>query len=314
MEQRNHTTVNEFILDGYPRSKYVQIALFIVFSHIYMFTIASNILIMLSIRAEAHLHSPMYFFLSHFSFVEVCYISTTVPKMLFDLLKDHKKISTNGCRAQLYFFMALGLTEDFLLTSMALDRYLAICRPLHYSSLMSHAVCKQLSATSYVTSFLVALVPVLWMSTLSFCFPNSINHFFCDFAPVLELSCSNASLIGLTLMIIAYVIFLFCSLTIVVSYILIIITILKIPTTTGRQKAFSTCGSHLMVVTIFYGTMMFMYIRPAGAASFSFDKVVSVFYAVIVPLLNPLIYSLRNKEMKQAMQKVLKPLLRPETQ
>ncbi|XP_078496763.1 olfactory receptor 8H1-like [Lissotriton helveticus] len=310
MEQRNHTNAKEFIFQGYPSSQNVQLALFIVLLHVYMMTIVSNILIILSVKAEPLLHTPMYFFLSHFSFVEICYTTTTVPKILVDLPRKHKTISTAGCLAQFYFFMSFGGTEDLLLTVMALDRFLAICRPLHYSTMMTHTTCKKLVSTSYITSFIVVLIPVIWMSMLSFCFPNGINHFFCDFAPLLKLSCTDASISGLMFTIIACIIILFCSLMILLSYTFIIITVLRIPSTKGRQKAFSTCGSHLMVVTIFYGTLIFIYVRPTGQDSFSLDKVVSAFYTVFVPLLNPLIYSLRNKEMKQAMLRALHLLIR----
>ncbi|XP_069098153.1 olfactory receptor 5AR1-like [Pleurodeles waltl] len=310
MEQRNHSNAKEFIFQGYPSSQNVQLALFIVLLHVYMLTIVSNILIILLVRADSQLHTPMYYFLSHFSFVEICYTSTTAPKILVDLLRKHKTISVAGCLAQFYFFMSFGGTEDFLLTVMALDRYLAICRPLHYSTMMSHTVCKQLAAISYICSFIVILFPVIWMSMLSFCFPNGINHFFCDFAPLLKLSCTDASISGLTFTVIACVVIFFCSFMILISYTFIIITILKIPSTIGRQRAFSTCGSHLMVVIVFYGTLMFIYVRPTGRDSFSFDKVVSAFYAVIVPLLNPLIYSLRNKEMKHATHRALHLLMR----
>ncbi|XP_069098152.1 olfactory receptor 5I1-like [Pleurodeles waltl] len=309
MQQRNHTIAKELIFQGYPGSQNVQLALFIVLLHVYMLTVASNILIILSVKADPQLYTPMYYFLSHFSFVEICYTSTTVPKMLFDLLRKRKTISAAGCLAQFYFFVSFGVTEDFLLSAMALDRYLAICRPLHYRTLMSHTVCRQLAAISYITSFCVILIPVIWMSMLSFCFPNGINHFFCDFAPLLKLLCSNPTISGIMFLIIGCISMFFCSFMILMSYTFIIITILRIPTITGRQKAFSTCGSHLMVVTIFYGTLMFIYVRPTGTDPFSFDKVVSAFYIILVPLLNPLIYSLRNKEMKEAMHRALHPLI-----
>ncbi|XP_078496764.1 olfactory receptor 5G26-like [Lissotriton helveticus] len=310
MEQKNHTMAKEFIFQGYPSSQNAQLALFIVLLHVYMLTIVSNILIILSVKADPQLHVPMYFFLSHFSFVEICYTSTTAPKMLFDLLRKHKTISVAGCLIQFYFFASFGVTEDFLLSTMALDRYLAICRPLHYSTMMTHTVCKQLVATSYVISFLTILIPVICMSNLSFCFPNGINHFFCDFAPLLKLSCTDPTISGLIFMITGCMSIFFCSFMILVSYTFIIITVLKIPSTRGRRKAFSTCGSHLMVVIIFYGTLIFIYVRPTSTDSFSFDKVVSAFYVILVPLLNPLIYSLRNKEMKQAMHRALQPWIR----
>ncbi|XP_069488911.1 olfactory receptor 6N1-like [Ambystoma mexicanum] len=309
MERTNQTIANEFIFLGYPSSRSLQLLLFILLLLVYTLTIASNILIILSVKADPHLHTPMYYFLSHFSFVEVCYTSTTAPKMLFDLLREHKAISTPGCLLQFYFFMSFGGTEDLLLAIMALDRYLAICRPLHYNSMMTSVACKKLAAASYISSFLVVLVPVSWISRLPFCIPNGINHFFCDFAPLLKLLCTDASISGLMFMASACVIIFFCLFMILVSYSLIISTILRIPSTIGRQKAFSTCGSHLVVVSVFFGTLMFMYVRPAGTDSFSLDKVVSVFYSVIVPLLNPLIYSLRNKEMKQSMWRSLQPLI-----
>uniref|UniRef100_A0A8C3SUE0 Olfactory receptor n=1 Tax=Chelydra serpentina TaxID=8475 RepID=A0A8C3SUE0_CHESE len=304
MAKDNQTSVTDFILSGLSDDPQLQPFLFLVFLVVYVITFAGNMVIMGVIKADPQLHAPMYFFLSHLSFVDICYSSVTVPKMLETFLAE-KVISFNGCISQLYFFLALGATECLLLAAMAYDRYVAICHPLRYTALMSGTVCVRLTTWSWITSFLLPLVPVVLISQLRFCGPNVVDHFFCDILPVLRLACTDTRLNEMLS-------FFLCSSVILGSFVLtlasygsIITTILGIPSAAGRKKAFSTCASHLTVVAVFYGTVTFMYARPTRKFSFQLDKVVAVFYCMVTPLLNPIIYSLRNQEVKEALKKAL---------
>ncbi|XP_029436749.1 olfactory receptor 6F1-like isoform X2 [Rhinatrema bivittatum] len=294
-----------FLLLGFSSTRDPQIFLFILFLLFYLLTITANLLIITVVRAEPHLHKPMYFFISNFSFLEIWYTTVTLPKTLNSLLTGDKAISSIGCIAQFYFIFFLGATQHFLLAVMAYDRYLAICNPLRYSTIMTNSVCSQLVVGSWLVGCLSISLPAALMSQLLFCGPNKIDHFFCDFAPLLKLSCTDTSINEVIFSVVAWTVILGCFLVTMVSYICIIITILRIPSSVGRQKAFSTCASHLTVVSIFFGTVIFMYIRPKAKDSSHVDKVISVFYSVIIPLLNPMIYSLRNKEMKDALKKAV---------
>ncbi|XP_068129277.1 olfactory receptor 6F1-like [Hyperolius riggenbachi] len=271
-------------------------------------TLMSNLLIITLITSQRSLHKPMYFFIGNFSFLEMWYTSVTVPKMLKDLETGNKTISTTACISQFYFIFFLGATQHFLLTIMAYDRFLAICYPLRYNSLMSGSICGQLVAMAWVAGCLSISVPAAMMSKLVFCGPNTIDHFFCDFSPLLQLSCTDTWLNEIIFSAVAWTVILGCFIFTFLSYASVVITILKIPSSLGRQKAFSTCASHIVVVGIFFGTVIFMYIRPKAKNSSPVDKVVSVFYSVIVPLLNPMIYSLRNKEMKNALWRAMDKL------
>ncbi|XP_030042372.1 olfactory receptor 11H6-like [Microcaecilia unicolor] len=248
----------------------------------------------------------MYIFLGNLSFVEIWYTASTVPKMLSGLLSTINSISFKGCFTQFYFFFSSGATEHFLLSFMGYDRYLAICHPLHYNVLMSTNKCWFFSGLSWSLSLVWALFPIIFISKLPFCGPNKINHFLCDPGPLLELSCMRCASTDLIITLYIAMVSLSTACFTFISYAFIIRTILRIPSASGRRKAFSTCASHLIVVSIFFGCIMYMYIRPSGARSFPFDKVVTVFYTVVTPLLNPVIYTLRNKEVWQVVKKMIR--------
>ncbi|XP_030395541.1 olfactory receptor 6N1-like [Gopherus evgoodei] len=308
MEKRkcgNQTSITEFNLLDFRNLHGLQILVFLLFLVIYIVTMAGNILIIVLVVADQHLHTPMYFFLGNLSCLETCYTSTILPRMLASLLTGDKTISFNGCIIQLYSFGFLVVTECFLLAAMSYDRYLAICKPLHYSALMNGRFCLQLAAGSWVSGFLAITIIIFLMLQLTFCGPNEIDHFFCDFIPLLKLSCSDTQLISMVSLFLSFFDTFPPFLLTVASYIYIITSILRIPSTTGRQKAFSTCSSHLIVVTIFYGTLVIVYMLPKNNTLRDLNKVFSVFYTVLTPLLNPLIYSLRNKHVNMALRKAL---------
>ncbi|KAE8633922.1 hypothetical protein XENTR_v10002147 [Xenopus tropicalis] len=303
MEDGNETTVTEFFLRGFPTRLEIQILLFIVFLIAYVITVSENIMIITVIQLHSKLHKPMFFFLSNMSFLEICYISVTLPNLLVSTLSKNKSISFSGCMAQLYFFISLMCTECVLLAVMAFDRYVAVCHPLHYVTIISNKLCIQLAAASWIAGFTVSVIKVYFISRLSFCGPNIINHFFCDISPVLNLACEDMSLAEFVDFVLALVILLTPLFVTVASYLCIIFTILKIPTNTGRQKAFSTCASHLTVVTIFFSTTVFMYARPKKAKSLDYFKLLSLLYAVFTPMMNPFIYCFRNKEIWGTLKK-----------
>ncbi|XP_067391432.1 olfactory receptor 11L1-like [Emydura macquarii macquarii] len=305
----NSTALVEFQLLGFQSPPGWQTFLFIVLLVIYLLTVTGNAVIIFVVQLEARLHSPMYSFLQNLSFLEICYISTIMPKMLADLLAERKAISFAGCIAQLYCFVFLGATECFLLAVMAYDRYLAICEPLYYTVKMSDASCTRLAIGSWVTGIFTGLLPSLLISRLRFCGSNQIKHFFCDIPPLLKLSCSDTSMTEVVIFILSLLVLFSCLLLTLVSYLFIILTILKIPSSSGKRKTFSTCGSHLAVVSIYYGTMISMYVRPTSNLSSELNKIVSVFYTVVTPLLNPVIYSLRNKDFRDALKKQLRRTL-----
>ncbi|XP_053119312.1 olfactory receptor 226-like [Hemicordylus capensis] len=305
MEKQNQSCVREFILLGFPTSVEFQVLLFLVFLIVYILVLSENIIIMVTIWVNVNLHTPMYFFLCNLSFLEIWYITVTLPKSMVNFLVESKVISFVGCMLQLYFFLALGCTECVLLAVMAYDRYVAICYPLRYPVIMSRTLCFQLAAGSWMSGFFISMWKVLLISELTYCGPNIINHFFCDVSPLLNLSCTDMSLAELTDFILALFILLTPLSVTILSYIYIISTILRIPSAKGRQKAFSTCASHLTVVVIFYAASIFIYARPKAISSLNSSKLVSVLYAVIVPLCNPIIYCLRNKEVKVALKKTL---------
>ncbi|XP_044838058.1 olfactory receptor 11L1-like [Mauremys mutica] len=305
-EEDNRTVISEFILLGFGNLPELQIVLFLVFLVIYIVTMSGNILIIALVVADQHLHTPMYYFLGNLSCLETCYTSTILPKLLASLLTGDRTISVSGCFAQFYCFGSLAATECYLLAAMSYDRYLAICKPLRYAALMNGRLCLQLAAGSWISGFLICVIMMCFMSQLTFCGPSEIDHFFCDFSPMLKLSCSDTSIITLVSFILAFLDSPCPFLLTVTSYVCIIATILRIPSTTWRQKAFSTCSSHLIVVTVFYGTLMTVYLLPKTNTLKALNKVFSVFYTVLTPMLNPLIYSLRNKEVKEALRKVIR--------
>ncbi|XP_020830115.1 olfactory receptor 5AK3-like [Phascolarctos cinereus] len=304
MIQGNGTRVTEFILLGFAVRQEVQYILFLVFLLIYVTSLVGNVGMILLIRCDGRLHTPMYFFLQNLAFVDLCYTSAITPKMLVNFLVSDKSISFSGCVIQLYVYGTFATIELFLLASMAVDRYVAICNPLCYPIVMSQRACIQLVTGSYIMGSLNAHTGLLF--SLSFCNSNTINHFFCDAPPILALSCSNIDL-NVMLLIISVGFNLVSTLMVVFfSYVYILAAILRMPSVAGRHKAFSTCASHTTAVTIFYGTLSYMYLQPSSSKSEENDKVASVFYGIVIPMLNPLIYSLRNKEVKEAMKVLVK--------
>ncbi|KAM6159093.1 olfactory receptor 8U9 [Rhynchocyon petersi] len=303
MEQINCTQVTEFILVGLTDRPELKMPFFLIFLSIYLFTVVGNLGLILVIRTDTRLKTPMYFFLSHLAFVDFCYSSVITPKMLGNFLYKVNVISFNACAAQLGCFLAFMTAECLLLASMAYDRYVAICNPLLYMVVMSPGICLQLVAAPYGYSFLVALFHTILTFRLSYCHSNIINHFYCDDMPLLRLTCSDTQSKQLWIFVCAGIMFISSLLIVFISYVRIISTILRMRSAEGRRKAFSTCGSHMLAVIIFYGTLIFMYLQPSSNHSLDTDKMASVFYTVIIPMLNPLIYSLRNKEVKDALKK-----------
>ncbi|CAM5153471.1 unnamed protein product, partial [Eretmochelys imbricata] len=308
-EWENQTTITKFILLGFRNLTELQILLLLLFLVSYFVTVAGNILIFALVVGDQQLHTPMYFFLGNLSCLETCYTSTILPRILASLLTGDKTISFRGCMVQMYFFGSLGATECYLLAAMSYDLYLAICKPLHYATLMNSRFCLLLAAGSWISAFLAISIIVLLVSQLTFCGPNEIDHFFCDLTPVLKLSRTDTRLMELTAFIFASIFTLPPFLLTVISYVAIIATILRISSATGKQKAFLTCSSHLMVVTVFYGSLTIVYVLPKNDNLKDLNKVFSVFYTVLTPLLNPLIYSLRNREVKEGLRKGLSKFL-----
>ncbi|XP_012639384.1 olfactory receptor 5P1-like [Microcebus murinus] len=303
MEVGNHTTVTEFILLGLTKDPTLCVIFFVIFLGVYIVTLTGNISIITLIRSCSQLHTPMYLFLSHLAFVDI-WISTSVTlTMLLGFLRRGVALSITGCEAQLCSTIMFGTAECFLLAAMAYDRYVAICSPLLYSAHMSSSVCIILVGASYLGGCVNASTFTSCLLSLSFCGPNQIDHFFCDFTPLLKLSCSDISMIAIIPSISSGSILMVTVFVIAISYIYILITILKMHSTEGRHKAFSTCTSHLTAVTLFYGTVTFIYVMPKSSYSTDQNKVVSVFYTVMIPMLNPLIYSLRNRDVKEALRK-----------
>ncbi|XP_039079417.1 olfactory receptor 1052 [Hyaena hyaena] len=305
MAKENFTAVTEFILLGLTDNTDLKIILFVLFVVIYAITLVGNMGMVFLIQITPKLHTPMYFFLSCLSFVDACYSSVIAPKMLINFLVVRETISFSACIVQHLFFGVFITTEGFLLSVMAYDRYVAIVNPLLYSVAMSKRKCVGLVIGSFIGGMINSLTHTISLGRLSFCGSNVVSHFFCDVPPLLKLSCSDTSMNELLLLTFSGVIAMATFLIVVISYMFIAITILRIRSAAGRQKAFSTCASHLAAVTIFYGTLSFSYIQPSSQYSVEQEKVVSVFYTLMIPMLNPLIYSLINKEVKDAMKRVI---------
>ncbi|KAM9768335.1 olfactory receptor 5P1 [Dama dama] len=303
MEVGNHTSVTEFILLGLTEDPTLCAIFFVVFLGIYVITLIGNISIITLIRSFSHLHTPMYLFLSHLAFVDIGYSTSVTPIMLTGFLRHRLALLVFGCEAQLCSVVTFGTAECFLLAAMAYDRYVAICLPLLYSTHMSPRVCVLLVGVSYLGGCVNACTFASCLLTLSFCGPNKVDHFFCDFSPLLKLSCSDVSAIEIIPSISSGSIIVVTVFVITLSYICILNTILKMRSTEGRHKAFSTCTSHLTAVTLYYGTITFIYVMPKSSYSTDQNRVVSVFYTVVIPMLNPLIYSLRNRDVKEALRK-----------
>ncbi|XP_012884647.1 PREDICTED: olfactory receptor 5I1 [Dipodomys ordii] len=302
----NYTLVTEFILLGFPSCPALQVVFFLVFLTLYGMILVGNLGLMFLIRTDPRLQTPMYFFLSNLSFVDLCYSSVIVPKMLINFLSSTKSISYYGCALQFYFFCAFADTESFILAAMAYDRYVAICNPLLYTVVMSRGLCIRLIALSYLGGNMSSLVHTSFAFILKYCDKNVINHFFCDLPPLLKLSCSDTSVNEWLLSTYGSSVEITCFIIIIISYTFILLSVLKIRSTSGRKKTFSTCASHLTSVAIYQGTLLFIYSRPSSLYSPNTDKIISVFYTIFIPVLNPLIYSLRNRDVKDAAKKALK--------
>uniref|UniRef100_UPI003D7F4A9C olfactory receptor family 5 subfamily M member 10 n=1 Tax=Equus caballus TaxID=9796 RepID=UPI003D7F4A9C len=306
MSSQNHTIVMEFVLLGLTNNPVLEKILFGIFLVIYLITLAGNLCMIILIRTNSHLQTPMYFFLSHLSFVDICYSSNITPNMLYNFLSDQKTISYAGCFTQCLLFIALVITEFYILASMALDRYVAICNPLHYSTIMSKNICISLVTVHYTYGFLNGLSQTLLTFHLSFCGSLEINHFYCADPPLIMLTCSDTYVKKMAMFIVAGFTLSSSLFIIVMSYLFIIVAILRIRSPEGKHKAFSTCGSHLTIVTIFYGTLFFMYLRTPSKKSVEDSKIIAVFYTFLSPMLNPVIYSLKNKDVIQAVQQMIK--------
>ncbi|XP_036115920.1 olfactory receptor 10AG1-like [Molossus molossus] len=303
--EENLTALMEFILLDFAEVPHLQGFLFGLFLIIYIIILISNGTIFLITKLDPALQSPMYFFLGNFSFLEICYVSVTLPRMLTNLWTQRRAISVVACATQMCWILMLGATECFLLAVMAYDRYVAICNPLHYPLVMNHKVCVQLVAGSWVSGVPVQIGQTFQIFSLPFCGSNLINHFFCDIPPVLKLTCGNTSVNEMMVYIVAVLFVMVPFLLILLSYGKIISTILKLPSTRSQAKAFSTCSSHLIVVALFFGSAIITYLRPKTQDSAGTDKVLSLFYTILTALFNPMIYSLRNKDVIMALQKLL---------
>ncbi|XP_077625794.1 olfactory receptor 8K3-like [Crocuta crocuta] len=308
MEKHNLTVLNEFILVGITQRPELQAPLFGLFLIIYTVSVVGNLGMIILTKVDSRLQTPMYFFLKHLALTDLGYSTTVGPKMLVSFVVEENTISYDLCATQGAFYIMLIVSELFILSAMSYDRYMAICKPLLYPVIMSQGVCQVLVAVPYLYSMFVSLVVTIKIFTTSFCGYNVISHFYCDSLPLLSLLCSNVH--EIELMILTFSVFNLISslLIVVVSYLLILAAIVRMNSAEGRHKAFSTCGSHLTVVTMFYGTLIFMYVQPESSHSFDTDKVVSVFYTLVIPMLNPFIYSLRNKDVKYALQRIWKKI------
>ncbi|XP_055456521.1 olfactory receptor 8K5-like [Psammomys obesus] len=305
MEQKNATSLPGFILMGITENSELQLPLFGVFFTIYVVTLVSNLGMIILTKLDAHLHTPMYFFIRHLAFIDLGNSTVICPRMLVDIFLDQKTISFYACATQLSFFLLFIISEFFILSSMAYDRYVAICNPLLYGVIMSLRLCHVLVGIPYLYGTFQALLFTSKIFTLTFCGSNVISHFYCDDVFLLPLLCSHAEEIQLMIIFFSALNLVSSLLVVLGSYILILLAIYQMRSAEGRKRAFSTCGSHLIVVVVFYGTLLFMYLQPKSIHSSKNDKIVSVFYTVVIPMLNPLIYSLRNKEVKNAFYRVL---------
>ncbi|XP_044530555.1 olfactory receptor 6K2-like [Gracilinanus agilis] len=308
VENRNWSTAQEFIFSAFPHDWRDSVICFVPLLFIYAFIIVGNLVIVIVVQVDTHLHTPMYFFISSLSFLELWYTTSTIPLMLSNLLSEKKSISLNGCMVQLYFFHSTGISEVCLLTAMAFDRYLAICKPLHYPTIMTPRLCAQLTLICCVCGFITPLPEVVWISTLPFCGSNHLEHVFCDFLPLLRLACTDTRAIVMIQVVdvVHAAEIVTAVLLIFLSYVGIVAVILHMRSAEGRRKAFSTCASHLMVFLLFFGSVALMYLRFSATYSLFWDTVIALSFTVLSPFFNPIIYSLRNKEIKEAVKKTYK--------
>ncbi|NP_001000381.1 olfactory receptor Olr403 [Rattus norvegicus] len=301
----NESTVSEFILLGLPIQAEDQNMYSALILTMYLTTVLGNLLIILLIRLDSHLHTPMYFFLSHLAFTDISFSSVTVPKMLVNMLTHSQSISYTGCVSQVYFFIVFGTIDSFLLTSMAYDRYVAICHPLHYTLIMNLSLCVLLVVISWALSSANALVQTLLLARLSHFRNNTIPHYFCDLSTLLKLSSSDTTINDLIILVLGNAVITLPFICILVSYGYIGVTILKTPSIKGIRKALSTCGSHLCVVSLYYGAIIGLYCVPSSNTNNDKNAIVAMMYTVVTPMLNPFIYSLRNRDMKGALRNIL---------
>nr|XP_002708986.2 olfactory receptor 8K5-like [Oryctolagus cuniculus] len=306
MEQKNLTMPTAFILMGVTRQHELQLPLFCLFFSIYMITVVGNLGMVILTQVDPHLHTPMYFFIKHLAFIDLGNSTVICPKMLVNFVVDANIISYYACATQLAFFLMFIISEFFILSAMAYDRYVAICNPLLYNVIMSPRLCLLLVGIPYLYSTFQALLFTIKIFTLPFCGSNIINHFYCDDVPLVPMLCSDSQEIELLIILFSAFNLISSLLVVLLSYTLILLAICRMNSAEGRKKAFSTCGSHLTVVVVFYGSLLFMYLQPKSTHSFETDKMASVFYTLVIPMLNPLIYSLRNKEVKNALYRVFK--------
>ncbi|XP_063158162.1 olfactory receptor 5J3-like [Candoia aspera] len=307
-EKGNQSDITEFILLGLGNFAQLQPLLFFLFLLIYLVTITGNLFIIVLVVADPCLHTPMYFFLGNLSCLETCYTSSILPKMLTNLLTGNTTITVSECLAQYYFFGSFATAETYLLAAMSYDRYLAICRPFLYTSIMSKKLCVHLMAGAWLNGLIANGITVFLLTQLSFCGPNVIDHYFCDLTPLERLSCTDTSLLELVVFLLSFIDAVTPFILTFTSYIYIIIAIIKIKSSIGRQKAFSNCSSHLMMVCLFYGTIIIVYLLPDTLTLRHLNKLFSLFYTILTPLANPVIYSLRNKEVHKALRRVHKKL------
>ncbi|XP_053555867.1 olfactory receptor 6M1-like [Bombina bombina] len=304
MKLPNQTNNIEFQLFGFSVFIYMPVASFFVLLSVYIFNLLGNLFIIIVTRISSHLKTPMYFFICNLSIVDICLTTVTLPKMLAIIVSTKKSISFIGCITQMYFFLAIGVTESTLLSVMSYDRYVAICQPLRYSIMMKMDDCMYMAIGCWLCGLFIVLLPVIIISRLPFCHSYIVNHFFCDLSPVIQLSCSDIHNLEMFNFFTAIVVILGTFSIIFMSYLRILQTILNIPSSIGKKKSFSTCASHLTAVMIYYGSLVFMYIRPKSKSNLDLDKQTSVFYSIITPTLNPMVYSLRNHDMKNAFIKL----------
>ncbi|XP_077024137.1 olfactory receptor 9S13-like [Tamandua tetradactyla] len=301
---KNYSELTEFVLLGFRRSPEIQIQLFALL-FIYIVIVVGNISMIVAIKIDLRLHTPMYFFLRNLSYLDLCYSTVIAPKTLADFLFKEKKISYNGCVTQFFFFALFAGTECFLLAVMAYDRFSAICSPFLYTVRMSPQTCVPLVIGSYISGCINSMIQTGFTFSLCFCGENRLGHFFCDVPALIKISCSDTFVNEIVLFVLSALIIVTTTTVILVSYAYILSTVLKIPSTQGKSKTFSTCSSHITAVSLFYGTLFFMYAQAGAISSPEKNKIITVFYTLIIPMLNPLIYSLRNREVKNALKRIL---------
>uniref|UniRef100_A0A8D1ME53 Olfactory receptor n=1 Tax=Sus scrofa TaxID=9823 RepID=A0A8D1ME53_PIG len=301
----NHTRVTVFILAGLTDDPQLKVVLFIFLLLTYLLSITGNLVIIILTRVDIHLKTPMYFFLRNFSFLEISYTTTSIPKCLVMMVTGDKTISYNNCIIQLFFVFLFGASEFYLLAAMSYDRYVAICKPLHYTAIMNSKICIQLILCCWLTGFFIIFIPLLLVLKLDFCASNIVDHFLCDPTPLLQISCSDTHLIETVAFISAVVTLVVTLAVVIISYTYIVLTILKLPSSNQRKKAFSTCSSHMIVISLSYGSCVFMYVKPSVKQRVSFSKGIAVLNTSVAPLLNPFIYSLRNQQVRKAFMSLI---------